>query len=273
MDTKDPLEWVRAHKAAGYTTAYSPDIDSGDESLIQSYRKEAEKADLLIAEVGAWCNPLDTDDARRLKAISYCQERLNYAEKLGARCCVNIAGARGEISNGAYADNLTEDTFALIVDTVRSIIDAVNPQQTFYTLETMQWVFPDSADSYVRLIRAIDRKGFAVHLDPVNLIISPRTYFQNAALLTECFAKLGSYVKSCHAKDVKLTTHSSFHLDEVIPGSGALDYRVFLQQLNGLHRDTPLMLEHLNSEAEYSIAADYIRSVAKEAGIEMGVYK
>ncbi|QGQ94581.1 sugar phosphate isomerase/epimerase [Paenibacillus psychroresistens] len=269
VDTKDPIEWVKAHKAAGYTAAYSPALDIRDEKLIQAYKKEAEKADLLIAEVGAWSNPIDLDDDKRLKAINYCQERLEYAEMLGAKCCVNIAGARGEIWNEAYAANLSEDTFALIVDTIRSIVDAVKPQHTFYTLETMQWVFPDSVESYVRLIKAIDRKSFAVHLDPVNLIVSPRSYFQNAALLTECFTELGPYIKSCHAKDIKLTTHSSFHLDEVIPGSGALDYQVFLKQLNGLHRDTPLMLEHLSSEAEYIKAANYIRSVAEKAGIQM----
>jgi len=63
--------------------------------------------------------------------------------------------------------------------------------RTVYTLETMPWMYPDSADSYLALLRAIDRPGaFGVHLDPVNLVNSPERFFRNADLLRDCFAKL-----------------------------------------------------------------------------------
>jgi hypothetical protein len=61
---------------------------------------------------------------------------------------VNIAGARGEKWDGPYADNFSQDIFDLIVETVRGIIDAVKPTRTFYTLEPMPYIFPDSADGY-----------------------------------------------------------------------------------------------------------------------------
>ena len=137
----------------------------------------------------------------------------------------------------------------MIVQTVREIIDAVKPIRTFYTLETMPWMYPDSADSYLELIRAIDRERFAVHLDVVNLICSPQRYFANAALIRECVAKLGPQIKSCHAKDIALADRLTVHLDEVRPGLGGLDYRALLRELNGLDPDLPLMLEHLPNEA------------------------
>ena len=52
------------------------------------------------------------------------------------------------------------------------------------------------------------------------------------------------------------------HLDEVRPGLGRLDYKVYLKELSLLDKDTPLMLEHLETEAEYILAAAHIRSVA-----------
>ena len=59
-------------------------------------------------------------------------------------------------------------------------------------------------------------------------------------------------------------------LEEVRPGLGALDYHTYLQELNKLDADTPLMLEHLPSAEEYSLAADHIRSAADDTGVKLG---
>jgi sugar phosphate isomerase/epimerase len=150
------------------------------------------------------------------------------------------------------------------VETTRKIIDAVKPVITCFTLEAMPWAFPYSPDSYLRLIKAIERERFAVHLDPVNMVVSPETYFKNGALIRECFTKLGPYIKSCHAKDIILREDIyTPHLDELRPGLGKLDYGVFLTELSRLD-GVPLMMEHLNSPEEYALAAGYIRSIARQ---------
>ena len=59
------------------------------------------------------------------------------------------------------------------------------------------------------------------------------------------------------------------HLSEVRPGLGALDYAAFLQELDRLEPDTPLMLEHLKTDEDYRLAADYVRSVARRTGIRI----
>ena len=47
----------------------------------------------------------------------------------------------------------------------------------------MGWSIPDTPATYVKLIRAIDRKQFAVHLDPCNIVNSPEKFYRNADLL------------------------------------------------------------------------------------------
>jgi sugar phosphate isomerase/epimerase len=159
--------------------------------------------------------------------------------------------------------------FDLVVENTRRIIDAVKPKRTFFALEAMPWSFPDSASTYLQLIEAVDRKQFGVHLDPVNMITSVRDYFSNGELIREMFARLGPWVKSCHAKDITLRQDNYIpQLDELRPGLGSLDYVMYLQELAKLP-DIPLMMEHLNSEAEYREAAAYIKSVAKSIQIEM----
>lgn len=263
-DYSDPMRWIAALRRYGYSAAFCPVKSEADDATIQAYADAAEEANVVIAEVGAWSNPLSPDKETRLKALRKCQEQLALADKIGARCCVNIAGSRGQQWDGPHPDNFTEETFDLIVDTVQRLIDAVKPTRTFYTLETMPWMYPDSADNYLRLINAINRKQFAVHFDPVNLICSPQRYYSNSTLIREFFAKLGPYIKSCHAKDIILLGKLTVHLDETRPGLGGLDYDVFLSELSKMDPDTPLMLEHLSNEEEYSLAAGHIRSVAKK---------
>ncbi|HLJ54181.1 MAG TPA: TIM barrel protein [Chthonomonadaceae bacterium] len=260
-------EWVAALGAAGYRAAYCPVDARADDRTVRQYVEAAARADIVIAEVGAWSNPISPDSAVRAAAMERCREQLALADRTAARCCVNIAGSRSEQWDGPHPDNFTPDTFALIVDTVREIIDAVRPTRTYYALETMPWVFPDSPESYLDLIAAIDRPRFAVHLDPVNMISSPRRFFDNAGFIRDCFEKLGPHIKTCHAKDIALSGRLTIHLDEVRPGLGTLDYGAFLSELNRLDPDTPLMLEHLPSADEYALAAAHVRSVGLSAGI------
>ena len=264
----NPGDWIKALKELNYKAAYCPVNPGSDSGKITAYKNAAQKADIVIAEVGAWSNPIDPDDVKSKAALEKCIKSLQLADEIGANCCVNISGSRNpEKWAGPHKDNLTPETFDLIVETTRKIIDAVKPKNTFYVLETMPWAYPDSVDSYEKLIKAIDRKQFGVHFDPVNLVISPQVYYKNGEMISEAFKKLGPNIKSCHAKDILLLEDElTPHLPEVRAGLGNLNYGVFLNELAKLN-NIPLMLEHLKSEEEYDQAAQYIRKVAEKSNI------
>ncbi|MDA0322988.1 MAG: TIM barrel protein [Verrucomicrobia bacterium] len=267
--TDSPDSWAASVTAAGYRAAFCPVAPDADNESIKAYAESASKADIVIAEVGAWSNPLGPDTADASAALEKCKASLALADRIGARCCVNIAGSCGKKWDGPDSTDLTKETFDRIVCVVRDIIDAVKPTRSFYALETMPWMYPDSPEAYLRLVKAIDRKGFAVHLDPVNLVCSPQRYFANEHLIEECFEKLGEHIKSCHAKDIILRDNLTVHLDEVRPGQGNLDYTTFLRCLNRLDPDIPLMLEHLPNEEEYCAGASHIRGVAAKEGFSL----
>lgn len=265
----DPDAWIALVQAKGYRAAYCPIGAGSDDDTVAAYSRAAARAGIVIAEVGAWSSPLSRDAAVRQQAMRKCKDQLALAERIGARCCVNIAGSRGEKWAGPDPDNLTSESFDMIVTTVRAIIDDVQPTRTFYTLEAMPWMYPDDPDSYVRLIDAIDRPAFGVHLDPVNWVCSPQRYYRNTELIRESFAKLGSHIKSCHAKDIAIDTGLTLHLNEVQPGLGNLDYRAYLSELAKLDDDVPLMMEHMATPEEYDAAAVHIRATATELGLEI----
>jgi sugar phosphate isomerase/epimerase len=261
----DPEEWISALKRLKYRAAYCPVEVGTDETSIKAYQKAAYNNDIVISEVGAWSNTVSLDEKERKEAINKCVKSLELAELIGANCCVNISGSRNpEFWAGPHEDNLTEDTFDLIVETTRKIIDSVKPLRTYFALEPMPWSYPDSPDNYLRLLKAIDRSRFGVHFDPVNMVVSPQIYFKNGEFIRECFKKLRANIRSCHAKDITLREDNYIpQLDECKPGLGKLNYNTFLVELAKL-KDIPLMMEHLNTAEEYASAADYIRSVGKK---------
>jgi sugar phosphate isomerase/epimerase len=268
--TEDPDEWVQYCKKAGYRAAYCPVQPGADQYTVNAYRSAAKTNDIVISEVGAWSNMVSPDENERQGSIEKCINGLVLADQIGANCCVNVSGSRNpEHWAGPHQDNLTQDTFDLIVETTRKVIDAVNPSDTYFTLEAMPWAYPDSPENYLKLINAIQRKQFGVHIDPVNMVVSPQIYFRNGELIKSCFKLLGSYIRSCHAKDITIREDNYIpQLDELRPGLGKLNYQVYLSELAKL-KDIPLMMEHLETEEEYFAAADYIRSVGKKINIEV----
>jgi sugar phosphate isomerase/epimerase len=178
-----------------------------------------------------------------------------------------IRGSRSENWSAAAARGTSCRAQAAFSASIRARISGLAARYA-YSLEAMPWALPDSPDSYLELMGAIDRPRFAAHLDPVNLVNSPAKYYDTAGLLRECFAKLGPHIRCCHAKDVTLANELTVDLAEVVPGRGALDYRVLLTEMDRLDPDTPILVEHLADDREYTAATAHIRSVADSLGLK-----
>ncbi|MBN1481505.1 sugar phosphate isomerase/epimerase [candidate division KSB1 bacterium] len=263
----DPVDWAKAHRDLGYGGAYCPVKFNDPPELKQAYVKAAKDANLIIGEVGAWSNPLSRDEDERKAAFQKNIEGLALADEIGANCCVNIAGSRGESWAGPHKDNLSGETFEMIVEIVRHIIDEVQPTRTFYTLEAMPFTIPETPERYLELIKAVNRQHFACHLDPTNMVNSPYTFYDNTSLIRNAFQTLAPYIKSCHAKDLIMRDVSVVQIEEVIPGTGSFDYVTFLKECSKLPGDVTLMIEHLKTATEYKQASDFIRSVGSAQGI------
>ena len=258
------LAWATAH---GLGAVYVEERWCTDETAARAYGRQIRAAGLVAAELGAWCNPLAAVAGTRRLALERCQRLLALADAAGARCCVNIAGSLGPKWHGPFAADLGPEAFERIVASVREIVDAVQPRRTVYVLETMPWMLPDSVASYQDLLAAIDRPCVAVHFDLVNLINTPRLYFDHAPLVAEFVAVLGSRIRSVHIKDIRLHDHLTLHLDECRPGAGALDHGMLLRALSRLDADLPCMLEHLPTTADYLAGADHLLRSAAQHGL------
>ena len=268
---QDPEELALAHRKLGYRAAYCPGVSLKDKERIRDIARAFAKHDVVIAEVGRWCNLLDADPARRAANLKTVTEGLALAEEIGARCCVDIAGSYSrQYWYGPHPDNLSQRFFDESVENARKIIDAVKPKRAKFCFEMMGWALPDSPDAYLKMIKAVDREAFGVHLDPCNLVNSPERFYRNTDLLNECFDKLGKWIASCHAKDLVWDVEMNIHFREVTLGTGVLDYATYLKRLAALPGDVPLMIEHMKDAAEYDKSRRWLFDLGKKIGVGFG---
>jgi len=265
--------WAQKHVELGYGAAFWPqdavDCRSTD-AEIEAYCQAAHRHGLVLAEVGIWNNLLDTDPVKRRENMEYAIGQLRLADRVGARCAVNIGGSlNADCWYGPHNENLSERTFDEIVDLIQQVIDTTKPQNTYYTIEPQGWLIPHDIRSQARLIERVNRSSFAVHVDMCNMVNSMEKAYASGDLVRDFFREFGSLVRSVHAKDLIIENHVlSFRLREVIPGQGMFDHEALLRCCEALDDDMPVLAEHLETQAEYLQATGFFKRRAKELGLE-----
>ena len=255
-----PQDWAAKHKALGLKTVNFPVNCTEGEEKIMAYKRAADEAGLTIAEVGVWRNTLAADSAERQQWIDYAVDQLKMADRIGARCCVNVVGTPyGPRWDGGYRENFSEELWTMAVKMIQEIIDRAQPQHTKFSIESMPWMIPSSPDEYVRLMEEVNRPAFGAHLDVVNMITSPDRYFFNDRFLEECFTKLKGKICSCHLKDINLKEEYTFQLEECACGKGTLDIELYTKLATAEDPQMPMIIEHLTTDEEYIESVEYVR--------------
>ena len=267
LGTSSPLahgsaeEWAKNQVALGCRAVVFPLSADDPDEKIDEYVNAAKSHDLLIAEVGIWRNAMSPDPEERKKQRDYCVRELQLADRIGARCAVNVAGAVGSRWDGHYRENFTKETRKEIVTMVREIIDRAEITNTYFTLEPMPWMVPTGPEDYVRLLEEVDRERFAVHMDIINMTNSLERYYEAESFVDCCAELLGNRIRSCHIKDIHLKEEYTFQLEECAPGQGEFPLRYYVQKMTGFDPDMPVILEHLNTDEEYIHYIDYLKEV------------
>ncbi len=265
-----PREWLELVKEAGYTCIVFPVDSRADRKTTDEYIRICRDNDLVIGEVGIWRNLYAKDEKEAAENLEYSFRQLELAEYTGANCCVNISGSMGSAWDGFHAGNYLKSTWDRTVEITQRIIDTVRPEKTCYTLEPMPWMCPDSPEQYLELIRQVDRKQFAVHMDYTNMISGLDRFINNTAFIKKCFTLLAPYIRSVHLKDAIVEeTALPCHISEAVPGDGLLDLETVLRECAKLDRDIPVFTEHMDRDEDYRRAVRYLRALGKEKGIEI----
>lgn len=266
----DPEQYALAHVEKGYGAALCPEWLSLERPKeLQDFKKAMKKHDVVIAEVGVWNNPLDPDKAKAEKNIRQMVDKLRLAEELEAVSCVNILGTKQTASwFGPHAEDYSNEFFEEAVAVSQYVIDEVKPERSKLSFEMMPYCFLDSPEEYLRYLQAVDRKAAGVHLDICNNMDSPRRFYNNTAYIKHTFELLKNEIVTLHLKDITLRADSlTVVFEEVLLGTGGMDYVTLMQEISKLPADTPAILEHLQTEEQYDMAVKAVMEFAIKAGL------
>lgn len=251
-------DWAQKLKELGCRSVVFPADCNADDASIEAYVNAAAAHDLQIAEVGIWRNAIALDAKEQQAAMDYSIRQLKLADKIKARCCVNVIGSVGPRWDGAYPDNFTQNTWDRAVRMIQEVIDEAKPQHTFFTIEPMPWMYPTSPEEYLQMAEDVKRDQFGVHMDVINMINTPERYFFPQPFLEHCFDLLGSRIRSCHLKDILLGQEFTFRLQECACGEGTFCLERYAELANAADPDMPMIIEHLHSDREYVSSVGYV---------------
>ena len=261
LEHTTPQDWASKHKALGLESVVFPVSCLDGEDCVMAYKKAADDAGLIVAEVGIWRNTLAADPQERRQWIDYSIQQLRMADEIGAKCCVNVVGTPyGPRWDGGYRNNFSKELWRMAINMIREIIDTARPKHTKFCIESMPWMIPSTPDEYLKLIEEVDRTEFGTHLDVVNMITSPQKYFFNDEFLHECFEKLKGTICSCHLKDIRLKEEYTFQLEECACGQGTLDLELYARLADAENPDMPMIIEHLTTDEEYATSVRYVHN-------------
>ena len=258
LEAASPEAWAAEMESCGVRAASLPVDYHTDLRTIDAYVEAAKAHDIVIAEVGAWCNPVAKDEKEAAAALEKCAEQLKLADYVGANCACNIVGSAGPVWDAYYPENYSEAFYARIVESIQTIISRANPKNSVYAIEPMPWMVPSSPDEYLQLIQDVGSDRLAVHLDMINWINGFERYKNQRAFMDEVFEKLHGRIVSCHFKDCVLLNDLTFQVKEMPVGEGAFDIDYYAAKVNAEDPELPLMIEHLHSKEEYVKSMKFI---------------
>ena len=140
---------------------------------------------------------------------------------------VDLAGRLGlklvTFHAGFLPHEETDPSFAKLQDRVRRIADLFQTRGIGLGLETGQ----ETADTLALFLRKLDHRGVGVNLDPANILLYDKGD-PVAAVRT-----LGPWLKQCHLKDAVRTKVPGTWGQEVVLGTGQVDWKGFFRALAG----------------------------------------
>ena len=195
------------------------------------------------------------------------KEIIRHARALGSPYVISETGTFHPGSDWiGHPKNKTEEGFETCRKVIAELAREAQDHGAMFLLETYVNNVVGSVEETVRMFAAVDHPGLGLLMDPTN-------YFEGHnidamdTVLNQVFDTLADKIKIAHAKDVarsgedKSEKHADLGLGEALaslafrgvgeivldaPGTGVLNYDLYLRRLSEQHPNIPVIIEHLD---------------------------
>jgi len=237
---------------------------------IQRVKDAYDASGLEVAQVNGWYEALvNPDDALRAQGVLGLQALARIARQVNAPTTYVRPG--GLNPNGhwyAHPDNHSPATFERLVDSLKQVTVVAEREGMLLAIEGHVLSVLDTPQRVRDLLDAVASPALKFNTDPVNFYGSVRDVHDTRPVLNQLFDLLGADTVVGHAKDLALQDSLVVHIQEVIIGSGTLDYDLFLKRFQAYCPDAYLLIEHLPDE-KVPLARQALLQKAGEVGVKI----
>lgn len=265
---KDIAEKVKKIREMGYTAAESDDSwKDAPDSVIRELKDALREQDVLFYALHICVNNIHPDISERQAIQKRVAVMVGTADRLGLSFVVSHTGSCDISPTKPHRDNWKRKTWEASVKALKQILKDTSGSRVNLAIEALNPCNINNPRAHVRLREEVGDPRIKVTLDPTNML-NTTVYYRTAELINECFTLLGEDILYAHAKDVQWKQEMLPAFQWVIPGTGIMDYEVYLTHLSRLKSPRPLLLEFLPTE-QYPQAKQFIEETAARVGVKI----
>ena len=209
-------------------------------SHAENVAKTLKNVNKTIPLIGAYFNPVHPNLDKRSAGIALFREYIDYANTLGSSYVGSETGSCLGEPWAYHPDNRTEESYATVVETFRSLADYAAERGVNIAMEGAFGHVAYCPEMLDELVRRIDRKNIGIIFDLYNYL-APENYRETYDILDRGLSIFGDRILLFHIKDFTVAEDGS--LKQVSVGQGILDFDKILEKIYSHNPDALLVFE------------------------------
>jgi sugar phosphate isomerase/epimerase len=259
---EDHADVARRAASLGYAgVSLGFDHRWSDEELI-GIRTAFDAQALDLVELRCYCNfvtPRDDEARRNAKRLG---RALSAGAILNCDHAVTYAGSRSRDPDQPFAshpDNWSDATWELLVHRAWDLLDRTEDLGIRLCFEPNATTTLNSLESLADLCADMSSARVRIALDPAAIFTAAAAGNSRVAL-AEIFSALADTIAAARATDVELIDAGPEPVAREAPlGEGMLDYPTYLQLVDALEEDTPVIVKAQPTDEAYRQALRFLK--------------
>ncbi|MDO8358865.1 MAG: sugar phosphate isomerase/epimerase [Devosia sp.] len=243
--------------------------------------------DLPICCLSGYTNIIHPDLAHRKANVDRLKELIRNARAFGTPYVISETGTYNTESEWmSDPKNKSEEGFETCRKVIAELAQEAYDHGSMFLLETYVNNVVGSVEETVKMFAQVDHPGLGLLMDPTNYFETHNIDSMDK-ILNQVFDTLADKVKIAHAKDVAragadksekhadigdddaLASHTFRGVGEIVlnaPGTGSLNYDLYLKRLSEKHPNIAVIIEHLD-EADVPRSKKFLDGKFKAHGL------
>jgi sugar phosphate isomerase/epimerase len=211
---------------------------------------------------------IDADPARRALGIRGHQALTRIGRAFDAHCVYVRPGSRNPRGHWwHHKDNHTQEAFDTLVDSCKQIARTAEQEGMTLAIEGHVSSTLDTPQRVRDLLDAVGSPALKFSMDPVNFTGTVADVHDTTRILNALFDTLARDTVILHAKDCALQDGHVVHIDEVLLGTGTMDYGLLLSRVAKDAPQAVVLIEHLPDD-KIPAARAAIGAAAQKLGLQ-----